>query len=111
MDHRIEDRDVFDTADRVLWGNRFKGLCCQLARHENDLSDQYQALTDMRRNDTARTAEHVEALQAFAELREQLASVQEQIAALKTEHDKLLKHLKTRFAELRAERKHDEVAT
>lgn len=106
-----DDRDAFDTADRILWGNRFKGLCCQLSRHENDLSDQYQAIEDIRRHDVARQAEHVSALQAFAELREQVAVAQEQIATLKAEHEKLLKNLKTRFAELRADRKHDEAAT
>lgn len=106
-----DDRDAFDTADRILWGNRFKGLCCQLARHENDLADQYQSLEDVRRHDAEREVEHVSALQSFAELREQVAVAQEQIATLKAEHEKLLKQLKARFADLRAELKHDKVAT
>jgi hypothetical protein len=102
-----DPKDAFDTADRALWGTRFKGHSCQLARHENDLGDQHQAIEQLRATDLKRQAEHAAVLEAFAAMREELAILQQAVTDMQQKNIKLTEHLKRRFAELRDEFKAD----
>lgn len=95
--------EQFDTADRALWAQRYKGMCCQLHRHEVDLSDQHKAIEEVRKLDLDRQVSHEEILVQFATMREQLAVSQQQVAELKEQLDKITKHLKERFAGIKSE--------
>lgn len=95
--------EQFDTADRALWAQRYKGMCCQLHRHEVDLSDQHKSIEEVRKLDLDRKVDHEEILVQFAAMREQLALAQKEIEELKTAQDKTIKHLKERFAGIKSE--------
>lgn len=95
--------DFPDLADRALWRKLFAGQSVQLARHEVDLKEQYDAMQEIKRNDIKRAGDIDAALALIGETRNKLAEIQDQLDALRGQYDKLLGQLKVRFGQLRDE--------
>ena len=104
--------DFPDIADRAHWRKLFAGQSVQLARHEVDLKDQYEAIQEIKsQNEIKALVAHAEAqiesvLAMFADVRHSVEGIEERVTALAAAHEKLILQLKVRFAELRAKNGH-----
>ena len=103
--------DFPDIADRAHWRKLFAGQSVQLARHEIDLKEQYDAVQEIKRQAIQHAAEWQALLATFAELRHSVEELQERIKVLAAAHEKLIEQLKVRFAELRAKNGHTKEPT
>jgi len=100
--------DFPDIADRAHWRKLFAGQSVQLARHEIDLKEQYDAVQEIKRQAIQHAAEWQALL---ADLRYSVEELQERIKVLAAAHEKLIEQLKVRFAELRAKNGHTKEPT
>src|SRR3989304_5625500 len=103
--------DFPDIADRAHWRKLFAGQSVQLARHEVDLKDQYEAIQEIKsQNEIKALVAHAEAqiesvLAMFADVRHSVEGIEERVTALAAAHEKLILQLKVRLAGLPAKKR------
>jgi septal ring factor EnvC (AmiA/AmiB activator) len=93
-------KDAFDTADRVLWATRFKGMACALARHENDLADQHATDKALEQRIIELASEFVRVCQQLAEVREECEVLKHGLHDVDEKLKRLIERCRDRFAQL-----------